>query len=54
MNLKFWKRDKKVKDETTIQVQAHEWGVVEIYVKAQTANKALGLFKQLREELKEK
>jgi len=51
MNLKFWKRKQKT-DETIIQIQAHDGGVKEIYVKAQTSDKALELFKKLRDELK--
>ena len=53
MGWKFWKKDDKDTDETTIKVTTGVGpGAVntEIYVNAQTSKKALKLYKKLKEE----
>ena len=52
MNWKFWKKgDDEQKDETTIKVSTGVPALrTEIYVCAQTADKAYELYKKLREE----
>lgn len=52
MKWKFW--EKPAEDQTEISITAKEGGINQIYVKAQTSEKALELFKKLREEVKEK
>jgi hypothetical protein len=52
MKWKFWEKPKSSTTETTIQVQAHEDGITEILVKAQTPNEALSLFRELKKEYK--
>ena len=48
-----WKfRKKKGSQETTVQVEAKEGGIQKIFVKAQTPEKALELFKELKKEAK--
>jgi hypothetical protein len=52
MKWKFWEKPKSSATETTIQVQAHEGGITEILVKAQTPNEALNLFREHEKECK--
>jgi len=49
MNWKFWKKDDSEKDETTIKVTTAP-GSKEIYVCAQTSEKALTLYKKLEKQ----
>jgi len=49
---KVFLRKRKLGDETILQVEAFEGGVKSIYVKAQSSDKALDLFKELKRELK--
>lgn len=50
MNLKFWERFQKKSDETIISViEAESSKTRQIYVSAQTSEKALGLYEKLRE-----
>jgi len=53
MKLKFWQKDDSPKDETTLQINIGEGYIKELYVKAQSKEKALDAMKQLKELAKE-
>lgn len=50
--MKFNIFEKKNADETMIEVKGEEGNVVSIFVKTQTSDKALALFKELKNEVK--
>ena len=49
MKLQFWKKDDSKKDETTIKITTAP-GSKEIYVCAQSSEKALDLYQKLKKE----
>lgn len=51
MKLQFWKKDDDSKDKTCIKVTTSTGGSgVEIYVEAQTSDKALEIYRKLSEK----